>query len=310
MAAPATDPLATLILRAEGQHGLVTRDQATASGLSPEAWRHQLRTGGWERVTHRVARRAGSVPTASQRALAAVLDVGPCAYLSHRSAVALWGVPGFSLEPLEVMVARHRRTPCVLATVHHPRHLPDPFAAVLDGIPVVRPALALLQIAPFVHPLRLQRALDWLWTRRLVSGPSLRQELAPVLRRGRAGTTALRTLLDGLPPGYVPPASGLEGRFATILSRAGLPALRRQVDLGDGQRWCGRVDFVAPDRPLVIEVQSERYHTALSDRQADAQRRARLEQAGFTVIEVEDHDIWHRPAAVVTVVGAAWRAAA
>jgi very-short-patch-repair endonuclease len=105
----------------------------------------------------------------------------------------------------------------------------------------------------------------------------------------------MRALLDALPADYVPPASGLEGRFVGLLRDFDLPAMRRQVDLGDGERWCGRVDFVAVDVPLVIEVDSERYHTALSDVAADEARQARLERAGFVVRRVDEFDVWHRP---------------
>ncbi|WCO65472.1 DUF559 domain-containing protein [Iamia majanohamensis] len=196
-------------------------------------------------------------------------------------------------------------------TVHLPRHLPDPFAADLDGVPVVRPALILLQLAPRVHPARLARLLDWMWTRRLLSGPSVRAELEPVMHRGRAGTAVLRDLLDSLPDDYVPAASGLESRFASIVADHDLPAMRRQVDLGDGERWCGRVDFLACDLPLVVEVDSDRYHRALTDREADRRRQGRLDAAGFVVARVDEFQVWHRPGEVVERVrAAAWEARA
>ena len=98
--------------------------------------------------------------------------------------------------------------------------------------------------------------------------------------------------------GYVPPASSLERRFEEILARRGMPPMRRQVDLGE-EVWCGRVDFVDPHVPLVVEVQSERYHSSLVDRAADAVRRAGLVTAGAEVVEVWDIDVWHRPDHVI-----------
>ncbi len=287
-----------LLRLAEQQHGLLTHDQARRAGLSRGAWRHRLDRHDWERVTGRVVRRPGSVPSASQRGLAAVLDLGSSALLSHHSGAALWGAPGFRLEPFELMAPRSRRTPSILATIHHPRHLPDPYAAVLDGVPVARPALLLLQLAPMVHPERLRRVLDWFWSRRLLSGPSVRAELAEVMHRGRPGTAALRDLLDSLPADYVPPASGLEGRVRQVLADADLPPMRQQVDLG-GRRWCGRVDFVATDLPLVLEVDSETFHAALSSQADDAARQHRLEDAGFLVVRATDDEAWHRPRQIV-----------
>ncbi|HXH59319.1 hypothetical protein [Iamia sp.] len=281
--------------------------QVAALGLSRDAWRHRLGGSGWERLAGGVVRRRGAPPTDLQQALAAVLDVGPSTYLSHHSAAALWGLAGFRLAPVHVTTLRPRQTPSSLATVHHPRHLPDPFAAMLDEVPVVRPALLLLQMAPRVHPEKLKRMLDSLWSRRLLSAPSVRAELAPVMHRGRAGTVAMRELLDSLPADYVPPASNLEARFARILADAGLPPMRRQVDLGDDVRWCGRVDFLADDLPLVAEVDSGRYHSALTDVAADDIRRKALESAGFVVVQVPEVDIWHRRLRVVAAVADARR---
>ena len=301
-----------LVELAADQHGLITDRQARdVAGLTRAAWRHRLRQGDWRRLAPGVARRSGSSPTDEQRALAAVLSAGPSSYLSHHSGAAWWGARGFRLEPFHVMSLRSRQTATALATVHLPRHLPDPFSTVLAGVPVVRPALLLLQMAPLVHPWQLARMLDDLWNRRLLSGPSVRAELAPLMHRGRPGTVALRELLDSLPEDYVPPASNLEARFARIIADAGLPPMRRQVDLGGDEQWCGRVDFLATDRPVVVEVDSERYHTALTDQAADAARRLRLEQAGFQVVQVPEIEIWHRPAAAVERVRAArWRARA
>jgi very-short-patch-repair endonuclease len=88
-----------------------------------------------------------------------------------------------------------------------------------------------------------------------------------------------------------------------------LGAWRRQVDLGGAQGWCGRVDFLHEALPVVVEVQSERYHTALLDVAADAARRARLEAAGFLVVEVWDSQLWYARHEVVTRVREGLRAA-
>ncbi len=301
--------LATL---ADGQHGLVTDAQALGiDDMTPDAWRHRVRRGDWQRVARSVVRRPGAPPTDAQRALAAVLSAGPSSYLSHHSGAAWWGSRAFRLAPFQVMSLRTRQTSTSLARLHFPRHLPDPFATVLDGVPVVRPALLLLQMAALVPAGQLARMLDDLWSRRLLSGPSVRAELAPLMHRGRPGTVALRDLLDSLPDDHVPAASNLERRFAQILADFDLPVMRRQVDLGDQERWCGRVDFLSFDLPVIVEVDSDRYHAALTDQVADAARRDLLEQAGFEVVQVPEFEIWHRPAAAADRVRRArWRARA
>jgi very-short-patch-repair endonuclease len=291
----------------ERQHGLAARDQARELGMTRHAWHHRVGTGEWILLTERVARRAGAPVTPEQQALAAVLDVGPPTFVSHESAAALWRVPGFRVKPVQVMSLRTRTNSSGLASLHRPRHLPDPFAARLDGIPVVRPSLMILQLAPLVHPERLGRIFDGLWSRRLLSAPSVRRELEGVLGRGRPGSAAVRELLDKRPPGYVPPSSNLEARFAQIIRDYDLPRMRRQVDVGDDERWCGRVDFKAEELPLVVEVQSDMFHKALTSVEDDEARKARLEAAGFAVEEVEEFDIWYRPAVVAEQVRKARR---
>jgi very-short-patch-repair endonuclease len=110
----------------------------------------------------------------------------------------------------------------------------------------------------------------------------------------------MRAVLDAGPgAGWVPPASGLEARFIAVTREACLGEWRRQVDLGSDEHWCGRIDFVSPDLPLVVEVQSERYHSALTDQAHDVARHTGLEIAGFTVIEVWDTQLGYADHEVV-----------
>ncbi len=141
---------------------------------------------------------------------------------------------------------------------------------------------------------------------RLLSGRSLVALLADYGEHGRNGTALLRKLVEERGTGYTPPATNLESRFSDLLARECLPPMRRQVDSG-GERWSGRVDFRAEDLPLVVEVQSERYHSSLSDREADAKRTAGLEADGFVVLEVTDTAVWQDGRGVAQRIRAARR---
>jgi very-short-patch-repair endonuclease len=108
----------------------------------------------------------------------------------------------------------------------------------------------------------------------------------------------IRELLKDRGADWVPPASNVEHRFDEIMRRAGIATFRRQVSLGD-EEFTGRVDFLDSELPLVVEVQSERFHTALTDKTKDAVRRAAMEAQGLLVIEVWDFEIFHTPWVVV-----------
>lgn len=108
----------------------------------------------------------------------------------------------------------------------------------------------------------------------------------------------MREILDRRPPGWIPPASGLEGRFEQVLSDHGLPEMRRQVDSG-GSTWDGRVDFKDRILPLIVEILSERYHASLLDREADQARLEGLTKDGFLVVPIWDTEVWNHPTVVV-----------
>jgi Protein of unknown function (DUF559) len=293
---------------ADRQHGLVATYQAADVGLSKQAMARRRQGADWESLTPRVLRRTGSPATGAQRAMAAVLDAGPAAWLGYTSAAWWWGVPGFRLDPVHSTrrkgVGRRRAT---LAIVHDITDIEPRHVTILRGVPIVRPELMVYELCAVLHPLRAERALDNAWSRRLVSGRSLRRVLADLAEQGRNGTTVLRALLDQRGNDYVPPASNLEARFVSLLRGAGERPMRSQVDLGSDDAWTGRVDFLDDDVPLVVEIQSQKYHAALCDREADERRLSALSAAGFVVIQVWDDQVWHDGTRVVETIRTARR---
>ncbi len=289
---------------AEAQHGFVGRVPLRALGVSSKALRGEVSRGEWVREGPRVLRRAGAPWTKASPLMRAVLDAGPGAVLSHHTAAAWWGLPGFSLGTIHITRPRGVTgvRPVFADRLHEVLDLSSEQITVLDGIPIVRPERLAFELFASAHPLRAARAVETAWSKRLLSGRSLRRVHDELAARGRTGTVALREFLATHPDGWIPPASGLEARVAQILAEGGLGRFRRQVDLGDGTRWVGRVDLVHEQLPLVVEVQSERYHEALLDRAHDAARRAALEAAGFVVVEIWDTAAWYRRAEVLEVV--------
>ena len=296
---------------ARTQHGLVSVRQAIALGMD-RSRRQRLADGRrWERVTPRVLRLVGAEEGPAQRCLVAILDAGGGAALGGSSAAAWWNIPGNQLEPLHVVRWRGRSgTPGRQDRRHVPTLLPDEHVVVLDGIPVQVPARAIFDIAGsrrrgaelpwFIS--RMERMVDSAWSARLVSGATLHGMLDDLAQRGRPGIRVMRSVLESRGVDYVPPASNLEARAIQILADAGIPPMRRQVDTGDDQGWIGRVDLRDEVWPLVVEIQSERFHSSLIDRQLDAHRIERLEAAGYIVVAVTDVQVWNRPAEVVEAV--------
>jgi len=242
--------------------------------------------------------------------MAASLDAGPRAAVSHQSAARLWRLPGFVDD--EVHVSRPRggtRRPTELSVLHEPRCLAISHLTARNAIPLTTVARTLFDLAGAMHPRGVERALDNALGRRLTTIDALRDITRDLAEHGRSGSTLMRKLLAERSTDYIAPESGLEARFLALLRSSGLPEPRRQVNVG-GAQWVGRVDFAYPDHRLLIEIDSDIHHTAKLDREADGRRDTKLAAAGFRVIRISEGQVWFRPREAVGAVRRALAASA
>jgi very-short-patch-repair endonuclease len=288
---------------AEMQYGVFTAAQARAAGFNREAMRHRVASGRWERLAEGVYRLPGTRRTWEQRLCAATLAAGPCAAASHRSAAALLAIPGFDRRgAAEVTTPRTRRHRGPDTIVHRWRPFPDDHLTVIDGLVTTRAARTLVDLAGVVHPRRTERAVDNCLAEGSVTFDSLHATFLELAGRGRKGVAVMREILSERDADYVPPASELEALFRDLLRLAGLPDPVRQLDVGDALGWIGRVDFAYPRFGLLIELDGRRFHSALLDRRADAQRDQRLGGAGWReVVRLSWFDVVHQPELVVAL---------
>jgi very-short-patch-repair endonuclease len=287
-----------LLALAARQQGLAHRKQLAEIGVTESAIRHLVARGEWHRRTGHVLQLVGAPETDEQLAMLAVLDLNPNgAALSHQTAAARWGLPGFAVRPYHVIGDRLRgRNRAHIGVVHQPRLLLPDHILLLNGIPIISPTLTLIHLAGTLRwPQQVERTLDNALAARLTSVSLLNKTFTRCARRGRTGTTLMRSLLEARGDGYVPTASGLESRFQTVARWCGYTNFVRQVNVGNDYDWLGRVDFVDRERRIIVEVQSSRFHDALLDRQRDRARVAAMRLAGWIVVEVLEHDLWHDP---------------
>src|SRR4051812_28102767 len=90
------------------QHGVLTTTQALATGMSHDAIGKRIKRGRWERVARGVHRIAGAPGTWEQRLMIGVLAARSGGAVARRSAAALWELPGFPREPVDVVELRGR----------------------------------------------------------------------------------------------------------------------------------------------------------------------------------------------------------
>ncbi len=289
--------LEALAQRAAQQHGVITMHDAVGLGATASRARNELSRPEWERVGRSVWRVAGSPNTVEQRLMIALLSAGAGAVLSNETAAARYGVPGFEAErPIHVVRGRSNSTTPPGVRVHRVRRMWTDEVTVLDGFPIVRPFRIPFELADAgMAEGRVARLTDRLWADRLLTGAQLHRHFDERFNAGHPGRSTMKRILAARGTDWVPPASGLENRKLTTLERYELFGFERQVDLGDDLRWIGRVDFFHRSLKVVIEVQSDRHHLALSDVVADTARRQALEAAGFEVVEVWESEIWYKP---------------
>jgi very-short-patch-repair endonuclease len=285
---------------ARAQHGAFTRRQAAQAGATKFVIGRRLARREWLDLKEDVFANGAAHMTWRLRVMAATL-AGPGGVASHRTLAALFRVPGFVENRIEVTRTIGERSMSMHGVVHRTRWLPPWHLRTLDGIPVTTAARMLFDLAAVVSFERLERAVDNALAMRLVTIEELHDMLVEIAERGRTGIGPMRRILVKRSPGYIPNESELEADFERLLEKAGEPIPRRQVDVG-GEKWVGRVDYRDDDSPVVWEIDGRTHHQQLLDAERDAKRRTELTAAGLVPVEFKRHQIKNQPEWVIGIV--------
>lgn len=301
----ATELRAEMRALARSQHHVIARTQAHQLGMSRWQLRDAVATGEWEWATSRVLRLVAANRSFEQLCMIAVLHTRGA--LCGETTLALCGVPGWPRRaPIRVVVRRGQpRYACPDVVITEVRSLPDHHLLLINGIRSVTPTRAIYDLAARHHWEKVHRALKNTWRRKWTSGGLIHQMGPEWLGRGRAGTVAMRHLLDITPVDYALPDSNLEDRACSIIEDAGFPRPKRQVNMGNDSRFIGRVDIKDPELPVSGEVDSEMFHFAPIDGDDDANRDDDFDGAKVIVVRFKEAEIWHEPQVCIE----RWRAA-
>jgi predicted transcriptional regulator of viral defense system len=141
------------------QHGVVSRAQLAALGLTRNAIAHRVATGRLTRL-HRGVYRVGPVPSPLARPLAAVLACGPTAVLSHHAAAALLNIRRPEHGPIDVTVTSGQSRTREGIRAHRTRSLRADEVTRWKGIRTTTAARTLLDLAPLLTTKHLTRAIE------------------------------------------------------------------------------------------------------------------------------------------------------
>lgn len=276
------------------QHGVVTRQQALAAGLSPSQITRRLRSGHLRSAERGVYQYASTPVTWHSRLLSLCLASGGVA--SHRSAAVLWDLDGFRTGPAELTVRRGVRFDRPGVRVHETLRPDLLHSRRRNGIGVVGPARLAVDLASVVAEDRLVSVVDQLVRRRLVTVGELVDTMVRHAAPGRPGIAALRRVVSDIAGGGPVPDSDWNRTVARRLHTAGLPrpVLEHEVRRRDGS-FVARVDLAWPESLVAVELDSEGTHLDRVAFQNDRSKRNELSLLGWRVLAFTWRDHVDRP---------------
>jgi very-short-patch-repair endonuclease len=248
---------------ARRQHGVVSRDQLVALGMTVRRIERRMSRAQLHAVHRGVYAVGHTSLTRYSWFIAAVLACGEGAALSHFSAAVLWEI--------HVTVEGNRR--CRGVVVH--RSPLQGERVRRHGIVVTTPARTLVDLADVVRKQRtLERAFD--------EAEYLGLDWQPATpRHGRRGSGVLAAVLAVHEPGTTRTLSEFEERFLAFCDRQGLR--RPEVNASIEGYLC---DFVWRRERLIVETDGKRAHGTRRARRRDPVRDADLQIAGWRVVRV------------------------
>ena len=257
---------------AEAQHGVVSRTQLLAAGITERQIDWRLRVGRLHRVFRGVYAVGHRALSGEGTWMAAVLAAGKDGVLSHWSSATLWRMRSGRGPRSHVTSPRKRRNSRAI-TFHH-AHLLEDEVTEEQGIPVTTPARTLLDLAPLLPSPVLARMVE--------SAPGRGASVAQLLDRypRKAGVPKLRTIVATPRPMT---RSDLEATVFEAIANADLPGPAVNANV-EGYE----VDFLWREHGVIAELDSYVTHGSRAAFERDRQRDRKLAVAGWRVVRITD----------------------
>jgi very-short-patch-repair endonuclease len=278
---------------AERQHGVVSRDQLLALGLSEAAVRHAIVTGRLHPIFHGTYGVGHAGIGNNGRMLAAVLSCGGGSVVSHGTAAVLLGLWDRQPRLVDVIapVQAGRKIPGIRR-----RHVPPPRpcdAWLHDAVPCTSPSRTIVDVAGIASEARLRRTVEQAAIHLMLNVPEIDAILAGPRRRG---SPRLRTILEGWRryDSAIRLRSPMEARLLPLLSQHGIPAPKCNEKLRLGNETI-EVDFLWRANGLVVETDGMKYHDNPEAQARDGRRIRALRAAGYRVWRLRWEDLELRP---------------
>jgi very-short-patch-repair endonuclease len=267
---------------ARRQHGLVTRKQLLAAGISKEEIRRRIQKGALL-VVHRGVYRVGHrAPSIEARYLAAVLACGDGAVLSGQAAGYLWGLIKGTAPPPEVTAPRRRNVRGV--RTRQARH-GEINGTKWRGVPITTVPRTLVDLSSLLQLEDLARACHEAGVLHRTTPRQVEKVLTE--RPNTPGAKQLRKVMHG---DVHVTLSRLERKFVQRLKENALdlPITNKSAD---GRR----VDCRWPEHKLTVELDSFRFHNSRRAWEQDRRREREAYARGDEFRRYTHHDVFEDP---------------
>jgi hypothetical protein len=284
---------------ATGQHGAITTDQIRDAGITAGQLRRRVQSGILQPSGVHTYRDPFVERSALGDLRELVMDCGKDTFVSGPTAAALHGFDGISLRPpFHVTMVRGRNVQRVHHHVHTTTELPPIDREEVDGLPVLSPTRALIDLARFVSPATLTAALDSALRDGKTTEAVLHGRIVDLRSRGRYGIPKLLAVIEGSEVsrgGH----SWLERRYLELCAAAGLPRPEVQQVLARAGDRLVRVDCRFPGTSVVVELLGYQWHRTKDQMARDAERTNALLLEGFVPMQFTYDHVTRQPAEVI-----------
>lgn len=270
--------------------------QAVCAGLTPEAIRHRLETGSWQRLVRGIFYlRPGEVPLRS-RCRAGLLGSSDRAAICHLTAGHLYrldGLPPVARVDVTGPPTQSRRSSQLVSA--HGAELDDAGWVWLDGLPVTSAGRTCLDLARSQPRVIAVRSVESALRQRHVDGA----ELARVAT-GARGWPGVRRLRTAMALADQRSESLLETGGRLVLQDAGLVPDEVQLRILDRDgHLVARADLAWLAQLVVVEFDGLAPHAGRAAFRHDRRRQNALLNSGWLVLRFTWEDVFGRPAYVV-----------
>lgn len=296
------EPTTNLETVAARRHGVITRAQARAGGLSDRQIRLRVSSGRWIRHSRDVFSVAAAPRTARQLLLVATLRHGAAA--CTRSAAWLLRIHDTTPGRPEVARSSPRGANDCGTAVRRLADLAAGDITTVDSIRTTNATRTLLDLAAVTSDAELRSLIDRACRRGLTHRDALAARSEAFATSGRPGGARARRVLAGLDHDSSMIESDLESLLLTLIVAAGLPAPvpQHRVTVGSSDY---RLDFAYPNQRIAIEGDGFAFHSDRQRFETDRQRQNDLVLDGWLVLRFTWRQIVHHPDQVAARIAAA-----